>query len=168
MSVKAWPADFYGARALLDPICTCHERDRLVLGAVVNYGSPVRCGHCQMEIDPTELFDHWLVVSLARWSMVHRALLDLFMEGAYSTWAGNQLATLASPVNKGALELLGYINRTHHCLYWLMSEAGSVEGRCPSCQSSMIAGQMGPSTVFVCEQCNLAVARFSASRLTSA
>jgi hypothetical protein len=169
---KTWPGDYYGARAVAEPTCTCNDRERLVLGAVVNYGSPLRCAKCYNEIDPTAVLDESLVASLARWSSVHRALLDLFMEDEYSEWAKGELAAITSPVNRSALALLKYINQVQDCVYWVGGGANG-DGRCPSCKSVMTVGRIGPSSALVCERCHLAMltpsdAKVIGSRLTSA
>src|SRR5262245_20193518 len=170
MSVKKWPQDYFGARPVLDPQCTCANRDRLILGAVVNYGSPLRCSNCFNEIDPTEILEEWLVSSLAGWSVIHRAMLDLFMaveHEEYSDWARRELESMGSPVNRSAIQLLEEINRSHACVYW-SGIAATADGRCPSCQSLMTVDKGWPSPVLVCPGCKLVVPPSSVSRLTRA
>ena len=168
--MKEWPQDYFGARPVLEPRCTCASRDRLILGAVVNYGSPLRCSNCFNEIDPTEILEEWLVSSLAAWSHIHRAILDLLMEvqeEAYSEWARRELETMASSVNRSAIRLLEQINRSYGCVYW-SGIAATVDGRCPSCQSLMTVEKGWPSPVLICSACRLVLPTSSVSRLTSA
>jgi hypothetical protein len=155
--VKSW-LDHYGARPIREPLCQCDKRTRLVLGEVVGYGSPLRCVKCYNEVDPALILEEWLASSLAGWSVVHRAMVDLFMDdGDYTGWARTELFTMTSAVNRSALEVLGYINQARPCLYWVGGGAvGDWDGRCPNCSSLMTVGVIGRGSVLICERCNLA------------
>src|SRR5690349_19501316 len=89
------------------PLCHCGRQDRLILGSVLGYRSPLRCMTCGDEVSPTNVGDPVLASELVKWAAMHQPLVDEWVdEGPRADWARDQLSRSDSPVSQAARALL--------------------------------------------------------------
>lgn len=141
------------------PLCRCGRQERLILGSVLGYRSPLRCMTCCDEVSPTDTGDPVLASDLAKWAAMHQPLVDEWVdEGPRAEWAKDQLSRPDSPVSQSARALVHRLSSWKPSFYWAGFAESATDGQCPWCSTLMTVDMVGPSTVYRCDSCRLGLA----------
>ncbi len=141
------------------PLCGCGRQERLILGSVLGYRSPLRCMTCGDEVSPTDAGDPSLASDLAKWAAMHQPLVDEWVdEGPRADWAKDQLSRPDSPVSQAARTLVQRLSSWKQSFYWAGFAESATEGQCPWCSTLMTVDMVGPSTVYRCDSCRVVLA----------
>ena len=138
------------------PLCHCGRQERLILGSVLGYRSPLRCMTCCNEVNLDDIGDPILASNLAKWAAMHQPLVDEWVdEGPRADWAKDQLRRRDSPVSQAARTLVQRLSSWKPSFYWAGFAESATDGQCPWCSTLMTVDMVGPSTVYRCDSCRV-------------
>jgi predicted nucleic acid-binding Zn ribbon protein len=143
-----------------DEICRCVGAPPIKLMCALSY-NPIHCMDCNLEVRPETLaLKEPLVEAIAFWRSIHDAIYELWLaSGEYESWAQEQLADIASPVNREGRAVQVDLNGARRCYYWYFQDQSAEDYQtitcCPVCGDTL---NVYPGVIFkqlICETCSI-------------